>query len=259
MIIASDIHFGRTPEGALAALDVACREDAQRVLILAGDLTDHGKEGQFAGMASFLGGIIAQGVRVVCCPGNHDLSYLFGYAPSPGGARRDRYLDHLTGLLTSQPDNLDFTRYDAVLRAGEDVIVSLRSVHRRGRLLLGNRVEKTQLRWARGVLDRHGITGRDERVHFVTHYSLWSLFKDRHRNLHRRGRLERDLLRPYQVRTYINGHNHRFTAARRGTPKLGHDLYHIQAPSLTRPRGSGPRGFISWDPGSGRDALLVAA
>ena len=83
MIIASDLHFGHPPRERLDALTRACADDPQRLLVLAGDLTEHGKEAQYEGVAELLRDLIEGGVRVVCCPGNHDLSYFWGYAPSP--------------------------------------------------------------------------------------------------------------------------------------------------------------------------------
>ena len=258
MIIASDLHFGYPQRGALEALTVACLHDPQRLLILAGDLTEHGKERQYEGIAALLRRLVEGGVRVVCCPGNHDLSYFWGYAPSTRGKRRGRYQDHITSLVVSQPDNLDFTNFDTVMRVGDDVVISLRSVHRRGRILLGNRVKEDQIRWTRAVLDRHDILGHTHRIHLVTHHSLWRrLGQDKHANMHRRKRLERQLLVPYSVSTFINGHNHYFSAAERDTPKSNHRLYHIQAPSLAKESPHGARGFVRWIPGSHSGASLV--
>lgn len=236
---------------------MACRADPQRVLILAGDLTEHGKQEQYAGLAELLGQLVQDGVRLVCCPGNHDLSFFYGYVPSPRGTRRDRYLDHITSLVTSQPELLGFTRYDAVLRIGQDVIISLRSVHRRGRILAGNRVRAEQIQWALAVLQQHDVTGQTHRIHFVTHYSLWALGPDHHRNMHRRRRLEQGLLVPCDVRTFINGHNHRFSAATRPTPKTEHRLYHIQAPSLGKGAHGRQRGYVCWDPSTPCSARVV--
>ena len=258
MIIASDLHFGQPPPSTLEALTGACLDDPQRLLILAGDLTEHGKEGQYEGVAALLRRLVEGGVRVVCCPGNHDLSYFWGYAPSTRDKRRGRYQEYITSLVVSQPETLDFTNFDTVMRVGEDVVISLRSVHRRGRILLGNRVKEGQLRWARDVLDRHHILGHTQRIHLVTHHSLWrKLGQDKHANLHRRKRLERMLLVPYSVSTFINGHNHYFSAATRETPKSSHRLYHIQAPSLAKASSQGERGFVRWSPGSGEEASLV--
>jgi hypothetical protein len=180
-----------------------------------------------------------------------------GYGPSTTRRRTGRYLDHIAGLVNGQDDVLGFQAYDTVLRAGRDVIVTLRSVHRRGRLLLGNRVMRAQIRWARGVLDEHAVTAETHRVHFVTHYSLWSLPGDLHRNIHRRERLERRILIPYGVRTYINGHNHRFDAGFRETPRAGFDIYHIQAPGLVRRSPRQESGFVRWDPARHASAELV--
>ena len=248
MIVAADIHFGRDSGYLVDALVRACVDDAQRVLIIAGDLTQRGEAAEYVGAEALLRRVMDAGVRVVCCPGNHDLSRFFGYAPSAGASRRERYLGHITALVGLQGENLGFTRFDTVLAAGDHVIVSLRSVHRRGRLLLGNRVRWPQIRWARAVLDQHGITGQTHRVHFVTHHSLWNLPGDRHRNLHLRGRLELGLLAPYGVSTYINGHNHRFEAGPRRTPWAGLPVYHIQAPSLSRRVRWAQRGYVRWDP-----------
>ena len=136
-----------------------------------------------------------------------------------------------------------------------DVVVSLRSVHRRGRLLLGNRIKEDQLRWARAVLDRHDVSGQTHRVHLVTHHSMWrTLGQDKHANMHRRKRLERMLLVPYGVTSFINGHNHVFVATRRETPRSRHRLYHIQAPSLSK-SSRGAAGFVRWSPGE--EAHLV--
>jgi len=258
VIIASDLHFGHPPRATLDALTGACLEDPQRLLILAGDLTEHGNQQQYEGVAALLRGMVERGVRVVCCPGNHDLSYFWGYAPSPRGKRRGRYRDHITSLMVDQPENLDFTNFDTVMRLGDDVVISLRSVHRRGRLLLGNRVKEGQIRWAREVLDRHDIIGHTHRIHLVTHHSLWRVLgQDKHANLHRRKRLERLLLVPYSAASFINGHNHYFSAAERETPKSGHRLYHIQAPSLSKGSSRGARGFVRWVPGSSVEASLV--
>jgi 3',5'-cyclic AMP phosphodiesterase CpdA len=258
MIIAADIHLGHTSPAQLEALVRACRQDRQRLLVVAGDLTQRGTEQQYQEAEALLRRVMHDGVRVVCCPGNHDLSRLFGYAPSTSARRRDRYLAHITGLLGAQQEVLGFTRYDTVLAAGQDVVVSLRSVHRRGRLLWGHRVRAPQILWARQVLDRYGAARERQRIHFVTHYSMWNLPGDRHRNLHRRARLERGLLLPLGVTSYINGHNHRFEAAHRLSPRTGHRLYHVQAPSLSRTPLRDSSGYVCWDPASGEGARLVS-
>lgn len=257
MIIAADIHFGRSTAHLVAALERACAADPQRLLVVAGDLTQRGLEEEYAGAEAMLRRVMARGIRVVCCPGNHDLSLLFGYAPSAGARRRDRYLTHITGLLGAQAEVLGFTRFDTVLATEDDLVISLRSAHRRGRLLLGNRVRKPQIRWARQVLEEHGIAPGSRRIHVVTHHSLWSLPGDRHRNMHRRERLERGLLLPFAAASFINGHNHRFEQARRPTPRTGHPLYHIQAPSLSRRVAPEQSGFVSWDTRSPGEARLV--
>jgi len=257
MIIASDLHYQLVADDALDRLVAACRADGEGVLILAGDLTQHGRVEEYEALERLLRTLIAGGLRVVCCPGNHDLSYLLGYGPSTTRRRTDRYLDHIATLVNEQAGVLGFSEYDTVLQAGDDVIVSLRSVHRRGRLLLGNRVMTGQIRWACEVLDRHGISAATHRVHFVTHYSLWSLPGDLHRNIHRRKRLERSILIPYGVQTYINGHNHRFDAAFRETPRAGYRIYHIQAPGLVRRMLGQQSGFVRWDPRRPASAALV--
>jgi 3',5'-cyclic AMP phosphodiesterase CpdA len=257
MIIASDIHIRNVAAAALERLEAACRADADGLLVIAGDLTQHGRIREYEALADLLRDLIASGLRVVCCPGNHDLSYLAGYAPNTNRRRTGRYLDLIAALVHRQPDVLAFHDYDTVLRAGDDVFVSLRSVHRRGRLLLGNRVMRSQIRWARETLDEHGVTGTSHRVHFVTHYSLWSLPGDLHRNIHRRARLEHQILIPYNVRTYINGHNHRFDAGYRRTPRTKYRIFHIPAPGLVQRTLGKQSGFVRWEPARPDSAALV--
>jgi len=86
---------------------------------------------------------------------------------------------------------------------------------------------------------------------------MWrTLGQDKHAHMHRRKRLERLLLVPYGVSSFINGHNHYFSAAECETPKSRHRFYHIQAPSLAK-ASWGSAGFVRWSPGSGEEACLV--
>ena len=102
MIIASDMHFRLVDDSALQRLVEACRADNDGVLILAGDLTQHGDADEYEQLAQLLSELMSSGLRVVCCPGNHDLSYLLGYGPSTTRRRTGRYLDHIAGLVNGQ-------------------------------------------------------------------------------------------------------------------------------------------------------------
>jgi 3',5'-cyclic AMP phosphodiesterase CpdA len=249
MIIAADIHIKKAPAAALTQLVGACLADPHRVLIIAGDLTQHGRKWEYDTVREFLERLLSNEVQIICTPGNHDLSLLKGVLPGIRGKRRRRYRRSIVDLLAAQPAVVACNTFDIVMDLGPDVLVSLRSVHRSGY----NRIQRSQIDWAAAFLQH--LEGR--RVHLITHHSYWTLDGDRHGHLHRRGRLARELLSPCGVRTYINGHNHRFAVGREATRGTPHEIDHIQAPTLSRRSVEFQRGFVQWDPAVPQSARLV--
>lgn len=249
MIIAADIHIKKVTAAALTQLVSACLADRHRVLIIAGDLTQHGRKWEYDSVREFLEGLLSKGVQIICTPGNHDLSLLKGVLPGIRGKRRRRYRRSIVELLAAQPAVVACNGFDLVMDLGPDVLVSLRSVHRSGY----NRIQRSQIDWAVAFLQQAG--GR--RIHLITHHSYWTLDGDRHGHLHRRGRLARTFLFPFDVKTYINGHNHRFAVGREATKGTSYEIDHIQAPTLSRRSVQFQRGFVQWDPAVQQSARLV--
>jgi 3',5'-cyclic AMP phosphodiesterase CpdA len=256
LIIASDIHVSKVAPQAVERLRQACLDDSHRVLILAGDLTQRGRDWEYRWMRHFVSALLADGVRVICTPGNHDVSLSAGYLPSFRSKRRDRYLQSVVELLAHQRGVVSCRGFDMLMDLGEHVLLSLRSTHRRGKAFRGNRIDRRQLAWARDHLSALDAPRRRQ-VHLITHHSYWRQQGDRHGHLSKRHRLARMLLVPFSVSTFINGHNHRFVAEQAPLGRRRKErIMHIQAPTLSR-RTKGQSGFVRWDPDAKDSAELV--
>ena len=81
-------------------------------------------------------------------------------------------------------------------------------------------------------------------LHLVTHRSLWSDEKDKHRAIRRRERLEKALLGPFGFSSFIHGHNHNFVSRMTTTPKRGLSIRRLGVPTLSE--RSGERGYVRW-------------
>ena len=255
MIIVSDLHLKHSnwPDSWQPLLHAA-DADPHRTLVVAGDLTQWAKEWEYRVIEMFVDEVLGRGINLICCPGNHDLSkHGVTQVPFTRTSGWQRYARLVQTRLAPQACVIATRDVDLVAEVGQDVFVALRSTHRRGDWLRGDRISSDQLHWAAAQLS--GLRGH--RLHLLTHHSLWQLDGDKHGDLHRRKRLEKKLLRPFGFKTYINGHNHRFAAAFRSTPKKGYRIYHIQAPTLSNRTPGNAAGFVRWDPSEPGSAALV--
>lgn len=245
MIVVSDIHFG-SGWGAEAVADAvisAALRSPSRALIISGDLTQNARGPEYSAAGAFIRAALERGLRIVCTPGNHDFGRWQGEKLRNERAR-NLYTEHVRALLTAQGCTVAANDYDTISEIGDDVFVALRSTH--AHLLRPNRIRRKQIEWAVSTIRAHALHGR--RLHLVTHRSLWQDAADKHPDMHRRLRLEQQLLSPLPFRTFIHGHNHRFVFQQKRTPKLNLCIQRLAAPTLSsRDRGR-PTGFVEWDP-----------
>ena len=202
----------------------------------------------------FVDQVLSRGIRLVCCPGNHDLRWkgMVKLAPADGSAR-DRFRNLVVTRIAPQSCVEATNDMDLVARIGQDVIVSLRSVHRGPK-----RIKKEQIAWASNQIARLRRAHGRLRLHLLMHHSLWKLPGDKHGDLGKRKRLEDGLLVRHGFQTLINGHNHRVDHGWRSTPKRNYRIHHIQAPTLSDRTPRHTAGFVCWDPASPESTVLVA-
>lgn len=256
MLIVSDIHFGARPGSGLGqtaarltdAIIAAALAAPDRQVLIPGDFTMGGHEDEYRAAEHLVVGLLDAGCIVACTPGNHDFGRFQGERFGLGSdRRRERFRHFVLRHVLRQPTVVASKDFDVIHRVGHDVIVALRSTHRH--LTRPNRIRGKQLAWATRKLDDLRLTRRD-RVHLLTHRSLWSDDGDRHPAMEESKRLEDTLLGPYGVRSFIHGHNHGGVTGRRATPERGLDIFKLAAPSLADERVQANEfvGALAWDP-----------
>lgn len=246
MLIVSDVHFGKNAMNDVDAFLEAAASRDHRIVVVAGDVTQSHTDEEYGEAVRFIRRLLDSGRVVVLTPGNHDLGCWRGERLRVDDRARDRFRNLLAPVLR-QPEVVAHNDMDSVVRVGDDVFVALRSVHRGpkryGGMFRRGRITGDQIAWTQGVLAT--LEGRS-RLHLVTHRSLWEDPPDRHAALRRRARLERELLVPFGFTSYIHGHNHRFVARARETPKFGYAILHISAPTLSERTRGEARGWVDW-------------
>jgi 3',5'-cyclic AMP phosphodiesterase CpdA len=242
MILASDLHFGHMNEVAADALYRAATRDSDRLLIIAGDLTQNYRAAEFEAAGAFLQRVMDGGVTVVCTPGNHDYGRWKADYLGANQDARALYREHVFAPLLRQSNVVAHDDADVVVRSGRHVFVALRSVH--AHALKPRRIASEQLAWANGVLRTAARAG--DALHLVTHVGLWG--DGEHGPQRERTRLEKRLLQPHRFASVIHGHDHAWQTGLRPTPKTKLLLRQISLPTLSeRLRAGSPRGFASWD------------
>ncbi|OPL19065.1 MAG: hypothetical protein AVO35_12725 [Candidatus Aegiribacteria sp. MLS_C] len=240
MIIASDIHWRVRYEADDASLKrkltEAIIEDG--VLIFAGDVAHKGTKEQYRLFSEWCRELKNESVILVPATGNHDIS--MGWGPlkvtNPKGLERWKQIMDL-----ADENRIAQNELDSLYRIGRDIFICLNTTWA---WLRPARVQKWQMEWAK----EHAPVGNDLRYHLVTHHSLWTKQSDRHIGMIKPERLTRMLLKPLNVQTAINGHNHRFELAMERVS--GHNLLHIQTPAFCprKTRGNPGPGYVHWHP-----------
>ena len=251
MIIVSDLHFHLSFPQLRERLTSIISYDEDRVVLLAGDVTHEASFEQYLLFMQWVQHLRGLGIKLVACPGNHDLT--FGVA----GIRFKRKLGadlwrEVIGA-TDQGHMLASNGLDAVyeIRTGSeevDIFAAMQTAH----MGLGGTatVRKSQIKWLQEVLPINEVA----RYHLLTHHSLW---RCHHAHMSGRARLITDILIPFGFETSINGHNHIFKEGQR--QKKGWDAYHIQTPALAsrKARNYSPSGVVQWRPGTRAKVLPV--
>lgn len=254
MLIASDLHFGANISEPLEefvnhALDRA--RNADRLIVLAGDLTQNATEREYAQAEAFLRRLLGGGATIVLTPGNHDYGRWWGERlplSLGGGEARLRFRALMEPIL-SQESVVAKRDVDSITVVGTHVFVALRSTHRGQKVKAGiggsGRIRREQIAWARSELSQ---LDRTLKPHLVTHRSLWSDdAQDKHSSMVRRKRVEAELLKPFGFASFIHGHNHVFEKMVRPTPKIGYAIRHVSVPTLSERAGKVPvRGYVAW-------------
>lgn len=248
MIIVSDIHTKKKKSLITEKVEEELARDKHKVMVVCGDVTHRAKEDEYNKITEWFESLIEKGIGIVLCAGNHDLTIKFPAANIKSESGRRRYSE-LGDLIEKQSIVVDRgDEFDFVYKVGNDIFCAFRSTH--GKLYKGLRIKKDQYEWASEVLIKKGyLTANGYRLHLVTHHSLWECDDDRHGHMHKRKRLVKKFLRPFEFASAINGHNHRFHAEQQDLKKR-YSFYHIQAPTLSD-RTKGGRftpGFVKWDP-----------
>jgi len=262
MLLVSDIHFGTTRAGDVDAFLRDATDpgiNPERIVVIAGDITERATKGEFEKAERFLEQLIRSGAKVIYTPGNHDLGGWVGeYVRADRKARE--WTRGLLGPVFSQKEVAAASDYDSILRFGEDIFVVLRSTHRGEVENLGilgiNRITRKQAAWAHAELARMETVGC--RLHFVTHRSLWKESGDRHSGMMKRGRLETSLIEPYKFHSFIHGHNHRFIFAHTTTPTRGVPIIRLALPTLSSRNHHWQAGYVRWDFPYDRTPRLIA-
>ena len=260
MLLVSDVHFGANqPDDVEAFMRAAVDEvRADALVVIAGDLTQNATDAEYDDARVFIDNLVDMGLRLVVTVGNHDLGGWRGERLGMRTRARKRFAD-LLKIVHAQPEVIAVNDVDAIHQFGADIFIALSSSHRGRKLFAGlaggGRVRREQIEWCTRELDRAGIDGRTQRLHLVTHRSLWSDDDDKHRRMHLHERLDVELLAPRCFSSVIGGHNHRAVAAKVALPTSGHPIMRFAVPTLST-RVHGPGQHRGWLVGElGRDEL----
>lgn len=251
MLFVSDVHFGANQADDVEAFMRAAADEVRgdALVVIAGDLTQNATDAEYDDAREFIGRLVGKGLRLVVTVGNHDLGGWRGERLGMRARARKRFVD-LLKIVQAQPEVIAVNDVDAIHRFGADVFVSLCSSHRGRKLFAGlaggGRVRREQIEWCARELDRAGVDGRTQRLHLVTHRSMWSDDDDKHPRMHRHERLDVELLAPRRFSSVVGGHNHRSVVARVALPTSGHVVTRVSVPTLsTRAHGLGQhRGWL---------------
>jgi 3',5'-cyclic AMP phosphodiesterase CpdA len=244
MLFVSDIHFGANRREDVDAFMHTAADEVRgdALVVIVGDLTQNATNEEYDEAGVFLAELVNMGLRLVVTVGNHDLGGWRGERLGMRPCARKRFID-LLKVVHAQPELIAANELDAIYRVGADVFVSLASSHRGRRLFAGlaggGRIRRGQIEWCRRELDRAGIDGIKDRLHLVTHRSVFSDVADKHRPMHRHERLDVELLAPRFFASVVSGHNHRAVAAKVALPTSGHIVTRVSVPTLsTRVQGT---------------------
>ena len=251
MVCIPDIHFGANTSAHIARfIETACDPalNPDRIVIIAGDMTQHATEPEYRDAAELLRKLLDAGLRVVLTPGNHDFGDWIGEYLYTNHAARNRYRS-LTEPVFNQKEIIAVEDYDSIMRCGSNIFVSLRSTHRGKAHSLGiigiNRIREKQVAWAASQLKSMDATGA--MLHLVTHRSLWKESGDRHKGLYRPDYIERNLLERFRFHSVIHGHNHRYLFACTSTPRLGIPVIRLSLPTISGRNRKNRIGFVRWN------------
>lgn len=252
MVCISDIHFGANLSAHISRfIQTACDPDLNpdRIVIIAGDMTQHARETEYREADRLLHILIDKGIRVVLTPGNHDFGDWIGEYIYTNRKARSRY-KNLTGTVLMQKEIIAMDEYDSIMRCENNIFVALRSTHRGKAHSLGvvgiNRIRKTQVRWAATQLA--SMDTRGALIHLVTHRSFWRESGDRHAGIYRPAFIEENLLARFRFHSVIHGHNHRYLFACTSTPSLGVPVIRLSLPTISDRNRKNRIGFVRWDP-----------
>jgi len=251
MVCISDIHFGANLSCHIShfiesALDPGSNPD--RIVIIAGDMTQHASEPEYREAANLLRSLLDEGIRVVLTPGNHDFGDWIGEYFYTNRKARNRYRS-LTEPVFCQKEIVAVEDYDSIMRCGNNIFVALRSTHRGKARSLGivgiNRIREKQVEWAASKLGSMDINGA--KIHLVTHRSLWRDSGDRHDAIYKPNYIERNLLEKFKFHSVIHGHNHRYLFTGTSTPCLGMPILRLSLPTISDRNRKNSIGYVRWD------------
>ena len=249
MIIVADLHLETESSSIILTrlMDVMLA-DKEKTMIIAGDLIKRSRASEYSDIFDFIKNGIAAGVRFICTPGNHDIGGIFtGKGPIFRNSGWKEYLEFLKGNVFKQECVLSSRDYDSISIINNDIFVTARTTH--SRPFRSKRIDGDQIKWITAELSKcEEVKGGMHNLHLVMHHSYWKMGGDRHGSIHRRKRLENQLLLRFEFSTIINGHNHRFDEGYIETPENRKMIYHIQAPTLSRRNRGNQTGYVSWDP-----------
>jgi 3',5'-cyclic AMP phosphodiesterase CpdA len=251
LVCISDIHFGATLSVHVSRFIETARDrrlNADGIVIIAGDMTQHASEREYREAEDLLGTLLDAGLTVVLTPGNHDFGDWIGEYLYTNRRARSRYRRLMEPVL-GQREIVAVDDYDSITRCGDSIFVSLRSTHRGKARSLGivgiNRITNRQVEWAASHLAAMDTEGA--LLHLVTHRSLWRESGDRHRRIYRPAFIEKHLLERFRFHSIIHGHNHRFLFASTSTPRLGIPVIRLSLPTISWRNRNNRIGFVRWD------------
>ncbi|MDD5712960.1 MAG: metallophosphoesterase [Smithellaceae bacterium] len=251
MLLISDIHFGANVSKNVGHFLDAARDplmNPDRLIVIAGDMTQHATPTEYEAAQAFIGELLASGVRIILTPGNHDFGDWMGEYLLTNWKARRRYVDLMEPVL-GQEGVLARNGYDSVTKFDDQIFVALRSTHRGQAQMLGlggmNRIRKAQVDWAATRLA--GLDTSGCLLHLVTHRSLWHESGDEHRKMFKGKYIEKTLLKRFEFHSVIHGHNHRFVFAATSTPYLGIPLIRLSLPTISDRNHNNQIGYVRWD------------